>query len=594
MAVKTKIKKIPIDREKTKEQREYEGIRVWTDYWRQNPHRWVADWAGYEGLTWWQDMVLYLMFKLSTFFWITARGLSKSYMVAWFLVARCILYPRSRFVIGSSTRSEAILIISQKILGELSEYPAIANEIADSKTVLSDTYVKFKNGSEVVVVTGGDSSRGNRACGVIYEEANRLTKYVVESVLSNFKNNGDRRPRWKNNPKYRRVPTGETKQDIFISSAWFANEYFHNRAMDSVKAMVAGRNEATISMHWGFSVIEGFMNYENDILQKKESSEFSDMWWSMENEGLFWNDAENSVFTYNSLIALRKHKEALRPIPNELFADARLLEDWKKKNLIAKGEDELRLLCIDVAVVGGGGDNTVFSLLSLKPKGNKYKMSLEYMEHMSGGHGETQGIRAKQLHSDFDVDIVCIDINGAGFTVYDAVSKEQKDIERGVEYPAWVAYNKDNVNERVYGVEVEDALPIVYAVMQNEEMNHLTVLWMRNAISERRIDLLIDSGDARDNIISKLANSDGTYDENETLERLKPYYETDMLIKEMTSLELKKRSSASPYLSVTNKSGRKDRYSSFSFGVYLATQLEADLREKKKSKSSLTSFIAYN
>lgn len=37
MAKTTSTFKIELDRSKTKEQREYEGTREWSDYWRQNP-----------------------------------------------------------------------------------------------------------------------------------------------------------------------------------------------------------------------------------------------------------------------------------------------------------------------------------------------------------------------------------------------------------------------------------------------------------------------------------------------------------------------------------------------------------------------------
>ena len=101
MARRTKTYKLEPDKTKTKEEREYEGVRVWSDFYRQNPHRFISDYFGFEGLTWYQDMILYLMFKNSVFFWIACRGISKSYMTAWFLVVYSILFPRSRFVIAS-------------------------------------------------------------------------------------------------------------------------------------------------------------------------------------------------------------------------------------------------------------------------------------------------------------------------------------------------------------------------------------------------------------------------------------------------------------------------------------------------------------
>ena len=204
--------------------------------------RFIADYFGFEGLTWYQDMILYLMFKNSVFFWIACRGISKSYMTAWFLVTYSILYPRSRFVIASGTRGQARLICSQKIMGELyNRYPKLAQEIKDFSVSQNDTFVKFYGGSEIVVVTGSDSARGNRAVGVIYEEARTLSKDIIENVLQKFKQQGDRQPRWKDNTKYRNVKTGESKKDIYISSGWFSNDYFCNIANDAYDAMIQDR-----------------------------------------------------------------------------------------------------------------------------------------------------------------------------------------------------------------------------------------------------------------------------------------------------------------------------------------------------------------
>lgn len=164
MAKPIKTKKRILDKNKTKEERRRDGIRDFTDFYRQNPHRCVSTHFQCTTFTWWQDLIFYLMFKSTVFFGIMTRGIGKSFEIGWFCVVFGTIFPRSRIVIASGTRSQARLIVTQKILGEIyNRYPKVRQEIdiKNSSVAQNNTYVKFYNGSEVVVVTGGDSSRGS-------------------------------------------------------------------------------------------------------------------------------------------------------------------------------------------------------------------------------------------------------------------------------------------------------------------------------------------------------------------------------------------------------------------------------------------------
>lgn len=359
--------------------------------------------------------------------------------------------------------------------------------------------------------------------------------------------------------------------------------------MDAYNAMVAGKNQALLSMHWGFPVVEGFMDYEGDILQEKESSEFSQMWWSIENEGMFWNDSEGSMFGYKELDALRKLESAFKPFPNELYLDERALKAWSKKNSTPKQKGELRILGLDVAMMGGSRDNSVFTVLRLLPNGNRYRRQLAYIEHHNNAHSETQSIRMKQLYEDFDIDFVCVDVHGTGMGVSDAASKVQYDSTRDKEYPAWTVFNREDMKDRVFGVGVEDALPLIYGIKQDAKFNHFMLQWLKSATENKRIELLVGANKAED-IITDLNKDIDAY----ALEReLQPFRETDLLVKEMTSLEVSSQQN-NPYLRVDNKVMRKDRFSSLGFCNYYANVLEQDLSKKKKKKSKLSSFIAFN
>ncbi len=584
MAKIFQTQKIPLDVTITKEERRRIGVRKWADIYRQNPHRAISTHFQCETLTWWQDMIIYLMFKSSVFFAIMTRGIGKSFLVAWFLVVFCTIQPRARVVIASGTRSQARLIVTQKILGEIyNRYPKVRQEIDIKNCGLgqNDTYVKFYNGSEIVVVTSSDTSRGNRCCVCIYEEARGIPQNTMRDIISKFKQNGDRRPRYKDNPKYMNYRSEEKKKDIYISSGWIQSHYLYNMTMDAYEAMLDGKTQVAISMHWGFPVVEGFMNYEDDILKEKETSDFSQMWWAIENEGLFWSESEKSIYGHQELTTLRKIEKPLMPIPDELYLDVKALKEWKKKNLIPKQQGEIRLLGCDVAIMGGANDNTVFTVLRLIPNGNRYKKYLSYVEHANNAHSETQSIRLKQLYNDFDIDICCLDCMGNGMSIADSASKLQYDSKRDIEYPAWTVFNREDMKDRVFEVNVEDAKAIIYGIKQDAKFNHFMITWLKSAVENGRLELLIDSNKARDNL------EDRNLDESKITQLLKPFYETDILIKEMTALEVSTQTN-SPYLKVDNPTMRKDRFSSLGFCNYYANILEQDLSKKTKKKSSFT------
>ena len=593
MAKPIQIRKKVLDKTKTKEQRYREGVRDWADFYRQNPHRAISTHFQCTTLVWWQDFMIYLMFKSTTFFGLMVRGAGKSYIVAWSIILWAVLLPRSKIVIASGTKNQSRLLVTQKILGEIyNRFPKVRQEIdiKNSSVAQNDTYVKFYNGSEIVVVVGGDSARGHRASIVVYEEARTLDLSVMKNVLSKFKQNGDRRPRYKDNPKYARYKNPEKKKDIYISSGWFQSHYLYTMTMDAYRAMLEGKPQAVMSIHWGFPTADGFLDYETDILAEKEKSDYSEMWWQIENCGLFWSESEKSFCSYQQLMEIRKIKNPLIPIPDELYLDDRALKEWKKKNYIPKQQGEVRVLSADIAIMGGANDNTVFSVLRLIPNGNRYKKYLSYIEHQNNAHSETQSIRLKQLYEDFDIDVVCLDCMGNGMGVADASSKVQFSTKRNKEYPAWTVFNREDMKDRVFEVDISEALPVIYGIKQDAKFNHFLITWLKNSIETGRLELLVGSDEARDLIEEKGLK----LSEHQILDMIAPNIETDLLVKELTALEISSQKNSS-YLKVENPTMRKDRFSSCGFAVYYANIIEQDLsKNKKKKKSNLSSYMFHD
>ncbi|MDD4695870.1 MAG: hypothetical protein PHW42_05510, partial [Patescibacteria group bacterium] len=371
----------------------------------------------------------------------------------------------------------------------------------------------------------------------------------MKNVLSKFKQNGDRRPRYKDNPKYARYKSTETKKDLYISSGWMQNHHLYDMCMDAYNSMINGKPQAVMSLHWGFPVVDGFMDYENDILAEKEKSDYSQMWWSIENEGMFWSESEKSFCSYQQLLDIRKIKNPLTPIPHEMYLDDKALRDWKKKNCIPKQQGEIRILSADIAVMSN--DNSVFSLIRLIPSGNRYKKYLSYMEHMNDTHSEAQAIRLKQLYDDFDADVQILDGMGAGISVLDSMSKVQYDSKRDKEYPAWTIFNREDMTNRSFEVDIENALPIIWCVKQDAKFNHTMITLLKSSIETGRLELLIDSNEARDLIEDRGLK----ITEHQILDMIAPNIETDLLVKELTALEISMQANGI-YLKVDNANMR--------------------------------------
>lgn len=174
--------------EKSRRERVIEGMAIWGSYYRENFDLFVEEYLQLDFLKWFQTMLLVMMNRSRVFLWIAARGMGKSFLIAIFAVARCILYPGTKVVITSGTRGQSINVL-EKIQTELMPVsPNLCNEIDMAKTKFSgqDAKVMFKNSSYIKVVTASDNARSNRANILIVDEFRMVKKDTIDTVLKKF------------------------------------------------------------------------------------------------------------------------------------------------------------------------------------------------------------------------------------------------------------------------------------------------------------------------------------------------------------------------------------------------------------------------
>ena len=91
----------------------------------------------------------------------------KTFLVAVYCVVRCILYPGTKIIVASGTKSQATEIIGkiQDDFMKMHDWGSslLRNEISFISTSANNARVDFYNGSFIKVVTSNDNARGNRA-----------------------------------------------------------------------------------------------------------------------------------------------------------------------------------------------------------------------------------------------------------------------------------------------------------------------------------------------------------------------------------------------------------------------------------------------
>lgn len=214
-----------------------EKLKLWTTFYRLNIHRFIDHYLGVK-LYPFQMILMYFM-NINTYFMLVAsRGLSKSWMIALYCIARCILYPNTKVVVASGVKKQARLIITEKIMKDfMVNYPNIEREIESIKSSANETVVYFYNGSTIEAVTSNDNSRGYRGNVLILEEFRMIAKDILDSVLIPFLN-VNRQPPYLKKDEYKHL--SEENVEIYISSAWFESHWMWNAMVDTMDNMLKG------------------------------------------------------------------------------------------------------------------------------------------------------------------------------------------------------------------------------------------------------------------------------------------------------------------------------------------------------------------
>lgn len=558
----------------TKSERLMNGVSIWCSFYRENPHRFCKEYLNIQ-LKPFQSILIYMMFHYVYVMYIAARSQGKTYLTAVFCICRCILYPGTKIVIASGSKSQAMKIVTEKIPEIRANSPNLAREIDKISTSMNsdDANVIFKNGSWIKVVASNERARSARAHICVYDEFRLIDINILTRVLRRFLGT-PRQPGYLRKPEYQHLQ--ERNQEIYLSSAWFKSNWAWERFGAFFKAFLAGKKYFVCGLPYQLSVQEGLLMKEQ-VLDEMQEEDFDEMSWGMEMECMFFGESEKAYFKYDDI---NKTRDIAKPIIPWTDAEYVQCKADKKKHKFykPKRKNEIRILGVDSALMGGrSNDATIFTLIRCILNGTEYTKSVEYIEAIEGQHTTTQGLRLKQLFYDLECDYCVMDTAGNAIAIYDEVTKITFDAARGIDYPAWCAMNDEKMQERAYD---RDAIPVIYSIkvagMGGSQINHEMATYTKTQFEKRNIKLLCTEIEGRDYI---LENKDSLkLDQDESNRMVASYFNTTRLVHEMINLEMEVRNG---FIKLTEPAGhRKDRYSSLSYTLYFIKWLESELRIK--------------
>ena len=436
--------------------------------------------------------------------------------------------------------------------------------------------VNLGNGSKIFAVNCGEGGRGSRTHISILDEAVLVKRKdydaIVEPMLEPYYYNG---------------LMVEPKQ-IFMTSAKTKDKWVWNHLKKCVNGHYKDRQ-----IKYGFfagdiftAVANGIQTKKQYITRKENTDEFT---FAQEFLNLWQGESENSLFSFEDFHKAQVLKKAFIPRNTNDFLDEKEV-DYEFH------ETECRYLTTDIALSGGkSNDNTVLLLGNFNTETNR--RSVEYITTRNGLNSLKQVALMKRLFYEYKCTYFVMDSKGIGLSLYDILTDETYDEERGVTYPAWTVCRDKQlqissdgvVNDKIERTLRDNAEPVIIPIAGTSEINSAMHLSLRKNLKDEVIDFLIDDGEME----LVYADKDSKWlikDSEYRVERLLPFNETRFMINESVSLNTEYKDGGVKVKE--DRSATKDRYMTLAMFNYFGDKLYS--KYAKGSQQSDFNIDAYS
>lgn len=488
-----------------------------------------------------------------------------------YCVIRCILYPGTKVCVASGVRSQATEIIGKinddflKLHGWGSEN--LRNEIKEISMSINNPHVDFKNGSFIKCVTASDNALGNRATILIVDECKLVPRDIIQRVLRPFLTSL-RQPPYLNLPEYKNNPKYEERNtEIYITSAYYKSSWTYDKCKSDASMMLDdSKRYFCCGLPYQIGIKDGIFS-KSAVEDEMAESDFNPITFMMEREALFYGEAENAFFAFDSLVERRVIKNAFLP-----------LQMYEKRgiNIPDLVDGERRILSVDVALMSSkthNNDASAFAINVATPTNNGYASHIVYIQTFEGKTTDEIGIAIMRYFNHYKCTDLVLDAQSFGTSVYDFICQQQFDAETGETYDAMCACNDQLMAERCRD---KNAIKCVWCIKAYEQFNSEAAAMLRAGIQTGNLSLLINEYDAED-VVKKISGYANMTPQEQT-SLLMPYAQTTALINEMVNLE---GEVVGNKIRLREHAGmRKDRFSSIEYNYYVAQLIGRDAKRK--------------
>lgn len=551
---------------KTKEYDWEDNIIDWATFYRRNIHRFIEHYLQVK-LHFYQIIWIYFMSVSDTFVAVASRASAKSWLIAVLAIARAILFPNSEIVIVAKTKKQAGIIFG-KIDQLMKDHPNIYREISYFKNSPNDRICNFYNSSKIVAVICDDGGRGERSTFTIGEEFRIMDKDKYDSIVRPFAI--VRQAPYLKNPKYSHLI--EEPKEILITSAYYKNLWWYDELSENIKMMLKGEKAGVIFFDYPIAIRHGIKTKK---LIEKDKQKMDMISFQQEYENIPFGENSNAYFKLDMFKKNTTIKKAFYPLRRDNY------DKRKNPNNIKKVDSEIRLVSADIATrKGSANDNTIITCIRLIPTKKGYIREIVYMESHQGENTTIQTLRIKQIYHDFEADYIVLDLQNAGISIYDQLGSVTKDEERGIEYLAFTVMSHNSISDSILKelrerTLVKNAIPVIYPISGYAKLNSDIAVDFRDNLQRGMISFLINTSEAEDYLTEKNKEFIDADDVNLKLWYLHPYMQIEAMINETINLEYTISSGNIKVQEARNS--MKDRYTSCSYGSWVASLLEKDL-----------------
>ena len=545
-------------------------VRQYISYWREYPDMFVDFMVrgtrtevqeGEFQFYFYQRVFLRAVMRHQYVYCVFPRAYSKSFLSVMVLMIRCILYPRCNLFVTSGGKEQAAGILKDKVQEICTLIPAFKNEIdwRRGKTLEGKDYCKyvFKGGSTLDNVAARESSRGKRKHGGLVEECVGVDGDILQEVII---------------PTMaisRRCMDGTTQPDetlsksqVYVTTAGYKGTFPYAKLISFLVRMIVQPERCmVIGGTWRLPVEVGLQS-KTFIQDQKDEGTYNEASFEREYESRWTGDVEDAFFN------------------GELFDRGRILKQPEHEASGRSSRNQYYIISVDV---GRKGCDTVACIFKVtpQPQGPSIK-SLVNIYPISDEHFGDQALFLKKLYYKYKARRLVIDGNGLGIGLLDFMVKPSIDPNTNDVLPDFGVYGgtqADAADEYKKFKTPDCEENAIYIIKGNAVVNTAAHSNAQVNLSSGKVKMLIDEREAKFKLLHTKVGQNMKPEERKLY--LRPFTLTSILKEEMMNLR-EENEGQNIILKQANKGIKKDKFSSFEYGLLYIQEEEDNKKRKKK------------